>query len=117
MTFLTENGRCVITASALCFPLRYCFNGTLLPPSLHIIDITKGSPLWHTMLSCMEFVHGTTSKARASHSFCSIQVGLGLTHGRLDQICRRWRPISTSSCRNGAVTATHQMRTALIVLS
>ena len=65
----------------------------------------------------MEFVPGTTNKARVSPSFCSIPAGLGLTHGRLDQICRRWRPISTSSCRNGAVTATHQMRTALIVMN
>src|SRR5579859_4701902 len=98
-------------------PIEVLFQWCSLPPSLHIIDTTKGNPLWQTMLSCMEFVHGTTSKALASHLFCSIQVGLGLTHGRLDQICRRWRPISTSSCRNGAVTATHQMRTALIVLS
>ena len=29
----------------------------------------------------------------------------------------RWRPISTSSCRNGAVTATPQMRTALTLMN
>src|SRR5438876_9614925 len=67
------------------------------------ISSTRKESLWQTMLSWMEFVPGTTSKAQVSASFCSIPEGLGLTRGRLNQICRRWLHISTSFCRNVAV--------------
>jgi hypothetical protein len=39
--------------------------------------------------------------------------GVGVDSRAFEPNLGHWRPISTSSCRNGVVTATLQMRTAL----